>query len=154
MRIVARVEDGKKDADAGLKQLANATWDPATGLGSFTQLGKPVGPQWAGPLWSGPLHDKAIVAGMQQALPGRTLAHPKLVAALLALLEAEAAAPAFWTSSDLLQAKFGSPSPRRDIYLARLRKAGWRAERSHLEPQGVRTDADAAGLRAAWTENT
>ncbi|MFO1534270.1 MAG: hypothetical protein ABR586_01250 [Thermoplasmatota archaeon] len=148
MRVVARVEDGPQ-GDASLKRLGSATLDAATGNGRFLAPGEAAA-EWAGPLWTGPLHDAMLLDGMAAAAAGKTLAKPKETAALLALLRQEADAPAFWIVPDRLQKGFRPPAPRRDAFMARLREAGSLAARSHVEPQGIRTDADLAGLRAAW----
>jgi tRNA G26 N,N-dimethylase Trm1 len=87
---------------------------------------------------------------MAQAIPSKGLARPKETRGLLDLLWQEADAPAFWVEPDRLQKAFRPPAPRRDAYLERLRAAGFTAARNHIEPQGIRTDADLAGLRAAW----
>lgn len=154
MRVVARVEDRKRDADAALKRLANATWDPQTSLGRFMAQGEapPSARQgWAGPMWSGALHDATFVAAMLDAAAGKTLAATRETLPLLALLSAEADAPAFWVVPDHMQSRFGPPSPRRERYIERLLAAGHKATRTHLDPQGIRTDADEDGLRRAWT---
>lgn len=155
MRVVARVEDGRKDADAALKMLRHAAIDEATGNGRFVALHEPVEP-YAGPLWSGPLHDAELLQGMRTALdrPGRAaLAQRVAVAALLGLLVEEAEAPAFWFVSHDLEAELGPP-PRRDALIERLCAAGFAATRTHLDPQGVRTDATRPGLAAAWQPAT
>lgn len=149
MRVAARIGDGKKEADAVLRHLRAATVQD--GLGAWIPTAQPPaqGP-WAGPLWSGPLHDAALVEGMQRALRDRAWAQGKPVQALLELLAQECSAPAFWVQPDAFQTAFGPP-PRRDVLLQRLRDAGHRAARTHLDPQGVRTDAGLEGLRAAWS---
>jgi tRNA (guanine26-N2/guanine27-N2)-dimethyltransferase len=150
MRVVVRVEDSKGAGDASLRHLGDA-WMDEDGLAQVgPKAPAQVKSRWAGPLWTGPLHDKALVAAMAEAAAdGRPLARRKEVEALLALFQAEAPAPAFWMVPDLFQARWGQP-PRRDALIERLRKAGHVAERSHLDPQGVRTDADAARLVALW----
>lgn len=149
MRVVARVEDSKKDGDASLRLLGDA-WLDAEGIGHVGPRADGVQP-WAGPLWTGPLHDGALVAAMTRvASDGRVLARRRELDALLAILSAEASAPPFWVVPDLYQGRFGA-TPRRDGLVARLRAAGHVAERSHLDPQGVRTDAGLDALRAAWS---
>jgi tRNA (guanine26-N2/guanine27-N2)-dimethyltransferase len=151
MRVVVRVEDSKGAGDASLRHLGDAWLDPD----GLARLG-PRAPveaktRWAGPLWTGPLHDKTLVAAMAEAAAdGRVLARRKEVESLLAVFQAEAMAPAFWMVPDLFQSRWGQP-PRRDVLIERLRKAGHVAERSHLDPQGVRTDAGVDDLRNAWT---
>ncbi len=146
MRVVARVEDGKRDADAALKLMGEAVVD-ADGFGRFAPHDRKDG--WAGPLWTGSLHDGALVASLQTAMAGKSLACPEEVTELLELMAQESDAPAFWIVPDLLTKRLGPP-PRRDILIERLRKAGFTATRTHLDPQGVRTNADLPALKAAW----
>lgn len=148
MRVVARVEDGKKDADAALRRLAYATVEEETGNGMLVAQ-PPLSRPWAGPLWAGPLHDEATVQALAAQRPGQGVHAAREVDALLPVLLQEAAAPAFWVVPDHLQTPFGPP-PRRDALILRLAAAGLRAARSHLDPQGVRTDAPAGALQAAW----
>jgi tRNA (guanine26-N2/guanine27-N2)-dimethyltransferase len=148
MRVVAKVEDGPQ-GDAALKRLGSATLDAETGNGRFLAQGESAA-EWAGPLWTGSLHDAALLDGMAAAAEGKTLARPKETLALVELLRQEVGAPAFWIEPDRLQKSFGPPAPRRDAFMARLREAGFQAARSHVEPQAIRTDADLAGLHAAW----
>lgn len=147
MRVVARIEDGKKDADAGLKRLRNVTRD-ADGFARFVSLEECPTP-WAGPLWSGPLHDKTMVDAMVSALHGKTLARPGEIGDLLLMLQAEADAPPFWIVAHDWEKRLGPP-PRRDVLIAELRAAGMQATRNHVDPQGVRTDADMDALTKVW----
>jgi len=147
MRVVARVTDSKRGGDAAERQVGDA-WLGGDGLGRIGPRA-PEGSAWAGPLWTGPLHDATLLDGMAAAAAGKTLARPDDVAALLDLLRAEADAPPFWVVPDRFQKALGPP-PRRDALIARLREAGLRAARTHLDPQGVRTDAALDQLRAAW----
>lgn len=149
MRVVARVEDSKRGGDAALGGLG-AAWLDGDGL-AVTGPRAPgdAGATWAGPLWTGPLHDTALVDAMDAAMAGKGLARGDEVRALLGLLRGECEAPPFWVVADLFQARWGRP-PRRDALIERLRAAGFRAARTHLDPQGVRTDAGVDALRANW----
>jgi tRNA (guanine26-N2/guanine27-N2)-dimethyltransferase len=147
MRVVARVEDSKRGGDAAVRGLGEA-WLDEDGLGQLGPRAPPDRP-WAGPLWTGALHDGATLEAMRGAMAGKTLARRDDVADLLDLLAAEADAAPFWVVPDAFQTRLGAP-PRRDVLIARLRAAGLRASRTHLDPQGVRTDAGLAELRAAW----
>ena len=148
MRVVARVADGRSDADQALRRLG-AAWMDESGL---PHLGKaaPPGAAWAGPLWTGPLHEAGLVAAMRAAAPGHALARPRETLPLLDVLEPEASAPAFWVVPDRLQRAFGPP-PRRDRLIQRLAEAGHAAARTHLDPQGIRTDAGLDALKACWS---
>jgi tRNA (guanine26-N2/guanine27-N2)-dimethyltransferase len=146
MRVVARITGGAGQADRATQALRDAAAD-GHGLGRIGP--RAAGGAWAGPLWSGPLHDAALVAAMRDAAAGKRLARGPDVARLLALLAQEADAPPFWVVPDLLHKALGPP-PRRDVLMARLRDAGFRAARTHLDAQGIRTDATLGDLKAAW----
>jgi tRNA (guanine26-N2/guanine27-N2)-dimethyltransferase len=148
MRVVARVADSKRGGDAALRQLGEA-WLDGDGLGQVGPRAPSDAAAWAGPVWTGPLHDAQLLDGMVSAQAGKVLARPDEAADLLGLLRDEAAAPPFWVVPDRFQKAFGAP-PRRDALVERLRAAGFRASRTHLDPQGVRTDAGSADLRKAW----
>ncbi|MEK6976429.1 MAG: hypothetical protein AABY18_08830 [Candidatus Thermoplasmatota archaeon] len=149
MRVVARIEDGRKDADAALKRLANAAVDPETGNGRLLAQAATEAKGWAGPLWGGPLHDAGTVQALLAARATQGVARARDVDGLLALLVQESSAPPFWLVPDRLQTALGQP-PRRDRLLVRLAEAGFQAARTHLDPQGVRTDASMADLKALW----
>lgn len=150
MRVVARLEDGKRLADDALRRLGYAAADADTGGGRWL-AGQPaaVPGAWAGPLWSGPLHDATLVQGMQAAAAGRVLADNAAVAALLPVLADECAAPAFWIMPEWVQQRGGKVLGR-DESMRRMRAAGLAAHRTHLEPAGVRADADLQTLAQAW----
>lgn len=147
MRVVARIADGKKDADAVLRRLGYASVDTATGNGTLGP--RPGASAWAGPLWMGPLHEGGVVHDLLPLLEGRAMASGTQLSALLALLANEVNGPAFWLTPDDLQTTLGPP-PRRDALIQSLQKAGFTATRTHLDPQGIRTDAPLATLRACW----
>lgn len=147
MRVVVQVTDGPQ-GDSSLRMLRSAVPDEGTGNGNFTHA-TPTEGAWAGPLWAGPLHDAGLLDGMAGACAGKSLARKETLV-LLGLLRQEAGAPAFWVEPDLLQKSFRPPAPRRDAFMERLRAAGFKAARSHIEPQAVRTDADLNALRHAW----
>lgn len=150
MRVVARVEDGKRDADAALKQLGNLGAGDETGRGTFLADSRhPGSGSWAGSLWTGPLHDAAFVDGLLAARAAHALARGKELDKLLPILRAEAEAPATWLVPDLLQTRLGPP-PRRDVLLTAIQKAGFRATRTHLDPQGIRTDAPLDIIASCW----
>lgn len=150
MRVAARVSEGSQAADDALRLLKPAVVDSGTGGGRFLERGEAPAGAWAGPLWSGPLHDGSFVAGLRAARGPKLLARPRETAALLETLAAEAEAPAFWMVPDDLQKDLGRP-PRRDTLMARLHEAGHATARTHMDPQGIRTDAGLEAIRAAWT---
>jgi tRNA G26 N,N-dimethylase Trm1 len=96
------------------------------------------------------LHDRALVAGMQAAAQGRQLACAKEIPQLLTCLASEVEAPAFWIVPDYLQKTLGPTSPRRERFMQALRHEGHLAERTHLDLQGIRTNAPEDAIRSIW----
>lgn len=150
MRVVVRVEDGRKGADAARRQTGWVSLGEA-GLARLHEDPRTIGPgdAYGGPLWLGPLHDATTLRQMQAAAAGRSLHDPATIP-LLDLLLQEAALPPFWLDQGRLQARFGD-SPPRDALIHALRSAGFRAGRTHMDPQGIRTDAHLESLQNLWT---
>ncbi len=89
-----------------------------------------------GPLWTEPLGDPAFVRSLTpsewtSAQAGR----------LLDTLQKEIDLPPFFVTTDEMARRLRASPPRLDRFLEALRKAGFRAERTHFHPRGVKTDA-------------
>lgn len=136
MRVVLRVEDGKAKADDRHRKLR------------WVEVAEDA-PVWgsdgSGPMWSGPLHDAGLLADM---VPDAGTA--PATSRLLALLLQEAHAPPFWIDPGRLRRHADREHPGRDVLIQRLRDAGFVATRTHLDPQGIRTDAPRAACIDAW----
>lgn len=151
MRVVVQVQDGKKAAD-GLRQRCGwVTADPKTGLARQHEDPRTIGPgeAYGGPMWLGPLHDGDLVERMAACATDKQLADPH-TDRLLDMLVQEAHLPAFWFDRGRLQSRFGD-APRRDDLIGALRDAGFKAGRTHMDPQGIRTDAHLESLQNVWT---
>jgi tRNA (guanine26-N2/guanine27-N2)-dimethyltransferase len=93
-----------------------------------------------GPFWLGPLVDPEI--GGRLAVPP-SAAQPRATARFLELLREETGGVSpFYYEANTLSAQLGLPSPPSlaDL-LSSLRAAGYRAGRTHVRPEGFRTDA-------------
>ncbi len=143
MRVVLRVTDGRGDADRALRTLGYADATDPLDLPSFVRT-PPAEGAWAGPLWTGAMHDATVLTGMQAALDD--CIDDRSVSLLDALL-AEAEAPAWWIEPKLLRRLAGGDAPRRDKFMATLEDAGFMATRTHMDPVGIRTNADMKTLR-------
>ena len=93
-----------------------------------------------GPLWLGPIVDSAIA--LRLSVPG-SAARPREVARFLELLRDDAEPlPPFYYESNVVAASLGLPFPPALSALSDgLRAAGFRAGRTHVRPEGLRTDA-------------
>lgn len=154
MRVVLRMRDSRQGADRAVGRLGYVREDAATGDGTVVDASGPRGAV-GGPLWLGPLHDAGTVAAMQDRAPAHDLARPTEVERLLAHVKEEAEAPPFWVPLPGLATRLGlGEAPRRDPFMTALRDAGFQATRTHLDPQGIRTDATADDLRQVGTVQT
>jgi len=93
-----------------------------------------------GPLWLGPLFDPDLVRTL--AVPASAAA-PRETARFLATVREELSADVpFYFEANRLAAALSLPAPPPlDAFLAGLRRAGYRAARTHARPEGFRTDA-------------
>jgi tRNA (guanine26-N2/guanine27-N2)-dimethyltransferase len=141
-KVHVRVVRGASRADDALAKLAFALWDPLTGHRELQREPPREGP-WAGPLWGGPLGDGGVLGAMARAAPRGSRAH-----ALLERLLEEVDLPhlhhgtAEWSGRLRL-----SPPPLARV-LSGLRERGFKTGRTHLDPQGFRTDAPAEAIGA------
>lgn len=136
--------------------IADGAREPAPELGYYLrdrdgtfQRVDPQEPEAIGPLWTGPLGDPAFV---------RSLAPTEWTSArgarLLDLLQKEADLPPFFTTTDELAQRLHASPPKLEQFLAELRQAGFRAERTHLHARGVKTDAGRDDIVRAFLATT
>ena len=103
--------------------------------GTFQRVDPRV-PDAVGPLWTGPLGDPDFVHSLApsewtSAAGGR----------LLDTLRQEIDLPPFFVTTDEMGQRLRASPPRLERFLHALRDAGFRAERTHFHPRGVKTDA-------------
>ncbi len=104
-------------------------------------------PQAIGPLWTGPLGDPAFIRSL---LPSEWTSAQG--ARLLDTLQKEADLPPFFVTTDDLARRLRGSPPRLERFLDALRHAGYRAERTHFHPRGVKTDAPPDIVLAAFLD--
>lgn len=106
-------------------------------------------PEAVGPLWTGPLGDVAFL---------RSLAPSEWTSAagarLLDTLQHEVDLPPFFVTTDELAQRLRASPPRLGRFLDALRALGYRAERTHFHPRGVKTDAPHEDILRAFLETT
>lgn len=146
MRVVMRITDDKSGADRAAQDIGFVVEDADTGQAVRVQSG-------AGPVWWGPLHDPETVQAMQSRAADAAVS--ERTRKLVDLVVAEASAPPFWVHLPHLHRRLGGPSmPKRDVFLRALQKTGAGTAPTHMDAQGVRTDAGADDLRSAWATAT
>jgi tRNA (guanine26-N2/guanine27-N2)-dimethyltransferase len=115
--------------------------DPVATIEPHRWDGPPLGAVVpVGPLWTGPLAEPALARRL--AVPP-SAARPRELARFLELLRDDAELPVpFYYEANRLAAQLGlaSPPPLGEVLRA-LRAAGFCAGRTHVRPEGFRTDA-------------
>ncbi|MHB8584731.1 MAG: hypothetical protein ACYDDF_02685 [Thermoplasmatota archaeon] len=154
-RVYARAAKGAARADAALSHLGWAWYCHACGSRGTLRGDAPPGPTCptcggavasAGPLWTGHLVDRSLMSDMAEALPHLRLARPDDATWLLSLLMGEAdAPPLFYDAHEAASRAKVDPWPVSAI-LDALYRDGFRAARSHISPNGIKTDATMAEL--------
>lgn len=143
MRVVVRLGDSKAKADAAAKQIGWVAEHPVTGQALRVDAG-------SGPVWWGPLQDERTLTAMVDDLD-RPLAASAGVRSLVPTLLQEATAPPYWVHIPHLHSRLGgSHIPKRDRFRAALQGLGARVAATHMDVQGVRTDATPDQVEAAW----
>ncbi len=101
-----------------------------------------------GPLWTGELGDPDFV---------RSLAPSEWTSAagghLLDALRKEIGLPPFFVTTDEIARRLRASPPKLEKFLGSLRDAGFRAERTHFHPRGVKTDAPHEEVVRAFLAN-
>jgi tRNA (guanine26-N2/guanine27-N2)-dimethyltransferase len=126
--------------------------DPVGMIDTATWTGPYLGDRGPyGPFWLGPLFDPALVAHLS-APP--TAARPKEAAEFLARIQAEVGVDRpFYYESNELAAALGLPfPPSREAFTAALTAQGFRTARTHVRPEGFRTDAPRSIVEATARE--
>ena len=100
-----------------------------------------------GPLWLGPLFDPDLVRDLR--VPP-TSHEPAATERLLATWQEEISAdvPFYYESNQLASALTLATPPPLESFVADLRRAGYRAARTHVRPEGFRTDAPRPAVEA------
>ncbi len=100
-----------------------------------------------GPLWTGDLGDPAFV----RSLAPSDWTSPE-GGRLLDTLRHEIGLPPFFVTTDELAKRMHGSPPKLPRFLDALRSVGYRAERTHFHPRGVKTDAPPDMILAAFVD--
>lgn len=141
MRVAMRIKDGRAAADRASRCIGHVASHPRTGQGVRVDSG-------AGPAWWGALHDGGTLEGMAQEPAAE---HLPDAAHLVDVLAAEADLPPYWVPLERLPGLIGGDGvPKRRDVLRALADQGASAALCHMDPHGIRTDADAETVEAVW----
>lgn len=154
-RIYASISKGKTPANHSAKQLGFLGYCPKCLMrelsSSLEQLelvcrNCTSKAHIGGPLWLGRLWDRDTVRNMIERAP--TLASSRLteIQSILTRMDEELDLPAFYYRTDALARVLRIKPPAIREVVNALHDAGYKASRTHFDPNGFRTDAQIEGL--------
>jgi len=140
-RLYVRIRNGAARADAAIRKLGFACFDPKT-------LQRSIEPERArdkdaGPLWGGPLLSKEILKGMRAT---GDLGTANRCDKMLGLWKEEASRPALFFTMDELAKHTKLSPPKLTEFVDSMTDIGAKASRTHFHPKGFRTDLPAKEL--------
>ncbi len=140
-RLHVRIRNGAARADAAIKKLCYAVFDPKTLDRSLSP--EREGAKDAGPLWGGPILSRDILKGMKATGDLGTVAR---CSKLLETWKEEASKPALFFTLDELARRTKVSPPKLTEFVESLNEIGSKASRTHFDPKGFRTDLSAKEL--------
>jgi tRNA (guanine26-N2/guanine27-N2)-dimethyltransferase len=146
MRIVMRITDDKAGADAAAKEIGFVAEHEVTGQAIRVDSG-------AGPIWWGKLHDLEMVEAMQEAAGQHSVSDE--AKKLVSILVAEASSSPFWIHIPHAHRRLGGAyMPKRIAIEKALNDAESYCMPTHMDAQGIRTDANPGLFAAVWKQTT
>lgn len=144
-RVYLRLREGARRADQALQQVG---WAGLEKDGwHLTHFDHKRPRNWLGPLWTGPLQDSTVVSFMARKAGECALARPREVRRLLHVMAEETNAPPLYHPVGALCKSLGIPQPPLGEVMNSLRQKGYRAVRTHCDPDALKTDAPLEVLR-------
>ena len=122
--------------------------DPVGSIDTEVWAGPPVGGHGSyGPLWLGPLFDPGLTPSLQ---PPPEASDPARLASLLDRIREEVTVdvPFYYEPNAIAKSLSLLQPPARETIVNALRTAGYRAARTHVRPEGFRTDAPRSEVEA------
>lgn len=145
LRTYLQVKRGVGRANLALASLVDIAYDASTGKRELVDAHSGN----IGPLWGGHLYDAEFVSKLEMD-PG--LEKATAVAKHLSLWQSEASAPALFYDTDEIARLAGiSPPPMASI-LGALKEGGFTAVKTHFNPKGFKTNAEAAEVLELFGE--
>ncbi len=151
MRIYALVGKGAKNTDKSLENLGYIGHCPQClnrrvfkGLAPRIPAKCPeCGEKWdvGGPLWSGKVQDHDFIRRMLETVPNLNLNTEKRMLKLLEKCYEESDAPPTFYDLHAICRKLKTSAPPLDLTINLIKKGGFHVYKTHLNPNGVKTDA-------------
>jgi len=144
-RCYARIQNGASRADAAMKHIGFASFDPKTLERRLRDDGPSEGV--AGPLWRGPLFSKELLRSMRAT---GDLGTKVRFERILDVWREEQSAPTLFYAMDELARRTKISPPKLVEFVEYLRGKGFEASRTHFDPKGLKTDMPTKKLIEAF----
>ncbi len=149
VRAYVELHRGAGRADRALEQLAYGVWCPACNYTGYQDSPEPrrcpscgAPMQVVGPLYRGPLCDRELVEAMaRRAGEMGWLSDQRRAVSLLSQVARECVIEKPYYRLDRLCSMLRRSMPKVSEVVEALRSMGYRAERTHFDPRGFKTDA-------------
>lgn len=153
MKLLLKLEKDAKLSDENMKNLGYTSFCNSCG---WRKSGKRVinscencsnETDYAGQLWLGELHDKKFLEKMLKINDKRKYEHKEEIEKTIKLMIAEIGLPQNYYNVHLLCKRFNLNIPKTQELLEKIRKAGFKAEKTHFNEIGIKTDAEYKKLK-------
>jgi tRNA (guanine26-N2/guanine27-N2)-dimethyltransferase len=134
-RCYARIQNGASRADAAIKQMGYARYDPKSLEREMME--ENADNKAAGPLWSGPLFSRDVVKSMKATGDLGTVSRFDKI--LQTWKEEHRAPPLFYIMDELARRTKASP-PKLVDFVGHIRAKGFDCSRTHFDAKAFKTD--------------
>jgi len=161
VRVYAHLERGKKKADGSLREMGYVLHCFSCGhrrtipLFALTEIGCEVcGSEMktAGPMWVGELAEASFCDDMLSFSERSFAGSNRRLTSIIARVKDEVGLPFGFFNVDRACSEVGIASVDLAEALSALRVKGFRATESHIDNRGIKTDASASDVRAAFRD--
>lgn len=160
IRVYAQIGYGCKKADENIKNtgyilhcfncLHREVVQQPFGCPTCPECGAKM--DFAGPLWTGSILDLKFIEAVIDQNANVSFRNKVKLAKLLVALKNEADMPITYYVLDRISKKLQLPAPATQTFLTALRNGGFKAESTHFNPRGIKTDASALTMQKILKE--
>jgi tRNA (guanine26-N2/guanine27-N2)-dimethyltransferase len=148
-RCHVRISKGARKADSSLANLGYVLHDPRTLAREVVRDHPMEGASFAGPLWTGELHDGELLKSL---VPTSQLGTKRRCEKMLGLWRGEVGMPPLYYVVDELAQRTKCHPPKMSTLMDRIRDSGAKADLTHFDPKGFKTDLPLDDLVRLFTE--
>ena len=149
-RIFLKLKNGATEALKSLKKLGYLYY-VSPGNFEYETAFLPSRGGAYGPMWMGELKDERFICELYDECRGDELI-PDKTCGFLGIIKEELDVPFFYDTHALAR-ELGTEVPKLSVLIENLRKAGFKATKTHLSPTAIKTNAGLEDIVKKWNEN-